>query len=192
MEIWKNIKDYENYYQCSNYGRIKSLDRTIVDKNGVSYLKCGQIIKPRKNKNGYLQVALNKNGKREMKYVHKIIASAFLENKTGIIVNHIDGNKENNNVTNLEWCSYSENSLHAYQKLKRDISRKGASKQKIKVTDIINNKFKIYPSISKTSKYLNLSETQIRRYLKNSKIYKGRYLIQINKDKCVEDIEKFN
>lgn len=191
MEIWKNIEDYEGFYQCSNYGRIKSLDRIIIYKDGISYLKHGQIIKPRKNKNGYFQVALNKNGKRKIKYVHKIIANTFLE-KTGMIVNHIDGNKENNNVTNLEWCSYSDNSLHAYRKLKRSIAKNGASKQKIKVTDIINKSFIIYPSILKTSKCLNLSETQVRRYLKNSKIYKGRYLIQINKDEYVEDIEKLD
>ena len=107
-EIWKDIKGYEGLYQISNYGRVLSLHPHKC-KRINPIIKKNEIIK-----NGYERVELCKNSKKERKLVHVLVASAFIsniENKTEI--NHIDGDKNNNHVTNLEWVTHSENMKHA-------------------------------------------------------------------------------
>lgn len=109
MEIWKDIKNFEGYYQISNYGKVRSLDRF----DGVRNRK-GQNIKPALKNNGYLQVGLRKHRKRKYVSVHRLVAEHFInnpENKSQ--VNHIDGNKQNNCVSNLEWSTPGENLEHA-------------------------------------------------------------------------------
>lgn len=100
-EVWKNIPNYEGLYQASNFGRIK---RTKTNK----------ILNPQIHK-GYCEVNLSKNGIVKHYRVHILIALAFLpnlENKQE--VNHIDGNKQNNCVSNLEWATHKENMSHAF------------------------------------------------------------------------------
>lgn len=109
-EVWKPIKGYENEYLVSNLGQVKSLDR--IRKNG---LKKGKVLKPIRHSNGYLRVHLN----RKDYFIHRLVAQAFIENPLNKeYVNHIDGDKTNNNVTNLEWTTPSENMHHAYYTLK--------------------------------------------------------------------------
>ena len=117
MEIWKDIKGYEGYYQVSNLGRVKSLDRvaTYSDKK-VHHLK-GRVLKPMVTKHGYEIVDLRKDRKRKTSKVHRLVAIAFLDNpKNKPQVNHIDGVKLNNNLNNLEWVTNAENIRHAYKK----------------------------------------------------------------------------
>ena len=105
LEIWKDIKDYENLYQGSNWGRVKSLDRWVKDTNGSLRFYKGRILKPGTNTCGYLQVSLYKNGKEKIFYVHRLVAEAFIPNPNNLPeVNHRDENKQNNSVENLEWC----------------------------------------------------------------------------------------
>ena len=102
-EIWKDIKDYEGYYQISNLGRIKSLPR-----NGT--IKSERIIKGAISKNGYLRVCLQKNGIKTNFLVHRLVAEAFIPNPDNLPqVNHKDEDKTNNIYTNLEWCTASYN-----------------------------------------------------------------------------------
>ncbi len=111
MEKWKDVKDFEGYYQISNKGNVRSLTRF----DGIRERK-GQIIKPVLKYNGYLQVGLRKQGKRKYFGVHRLVAQHFIsnpENKSQ--VNHIDCNKQNNNVSNLEWVTPKENSDHAHK-----------------------------------------------------------------------------
>ena len=96
-EVWKDIAGYEGIYQISNYGKVKSL------KNN----KTRKLIEDR---DGYLWVALYKNKKQKIFFVHRLVAKAFIENKTNKPqVNHKDENKKNNIVTNLEWVTAKEN-----------------------------------------------------------------------------------
>jgi len=182
-EIWKDIKEYEGMYQCSNLGNIKTLDRYIKEKSGKLQFKKGIPIKQRLNKNGYLQFGLNKNATRKMVYTHIIIANTFLENLSNFeVVNHKDGNKLNNKIDNLEFCTYSLNNKHAYTELNRNISDYGASKVHVYIIDTIDKSLKYYETITETSKNINLSHTQINRYLdkKNGKEDFCFYPIEIN------------
>lgn len=114
-EIWKNIKGYEGLYQVSNLGNIKSLDRYIINKNGDKQYFPGKYLIQGVSDN-YLKVILSKSNKQRTFRVHILVARAFIpnpENKPE--VNHMDGNKQNNRVNNLEWNTRSENELHAYK-----------------------------------------------------------------------------
>lgn len=190
-EIWKGIKDYEGIYQCSNTGKIRTLDRIVTEKNGKTQFRRGQEIKLRLNKNGYLQFALNKNANRRMVYVHVIIAQTFLSNPDNLkTVNHKDGNKTNNNINNLEWCSYSENNKHSYSILNRSIADEGAIPKPTYIINTENNICSYYPSITAATYGIGLSHTQINRYVHSGKKWKGIYIITTDSNKCVEDIER--
>ena len=121
-EVWKPIKGYEGFYEISNYGRVKRLKfvNMYVCKEKV------KVIKPQKRKNGYLQVILHNGQDCSEKLVHRLVAEAFLSREDGKdFVNHKDGNKANNNVENLEWCTRSENMIHAYRNGLAKSSAKG-------------------------------------------------------------------
>lgn len=105
-EIWRDIIGYEGRYQISNKGNVRFFDSRII---------IGQSKHPK----GYKQVGLYKCGKSRSFLVHRLVAINFIENSSNFPqVNHIDGNKENNNAENLEWCSNSYNQLHRIKVLK--------------------------------------------------------------------------
>jgi len=112
LEEWRDITGYEGYYQVSSKGNVRSLDRTVVNSTGVESNVKGRNIKYSLVGAGYCQIKLFKNGKRDNKYVHQLVASAFISNpKNYSEINHIDYNKENNCVENLEWCTHMENMI---------------------------------------------------------------------------------
>ena len=108
-EIWKDVAGYEGFYQVSNKGNVYSVER--ISSQGK---KCGgRILKPGYDKDGYLRVYLCKNGKHKIRFIHRLVAGAFLPNPNGLQqVNHIDEVKDNNNAKNLEWCDARYNSNH--------------------------------------------------------------------------------
>lgn len=109
-EIWKDIKGFEDSYQVSNLGRIKSKDRYVMTCGGGKRFIQGQIIKPIVCTNKYLEVGLNKENKRTIKLLHRLVAAAFVENPNNLPeVNHKDENPQNNNAENLEWCTSKYN-----------------------------------------------------------------------------------
>lgn len=108
MEIWRNIEGFNGKFQISSWGRVRNAET-------------GRILKPFKNKKGYLKVSFYQKGKWVKKRVNRLVAIAFLDNPDNLPqVNHKDGNKENNSITNLEWCTNKENSYHA--KILRNMS----------------------------------------------------------------------
>jgi len=119
MEIWKDIKGYEGYYQVSNMGRVKGLTRTIKHLRGFRVIK--EHILPThvyySSKNYKReQVSLSKKGIHKTHRVHRLVANAFIpNNKHKKYINHIDSNTLNNNVNNLEWVTHKENMQHAFE-----------------------------------------------------------------------------
>lgn len=112
-EIWRPIRDYEGYYEVSNFGRVRSLDRWIKLKDGRNRLQKGKIIKADKTKNGYLRVMLCKNHKQKHFSIHRLVAQAFIPNPHNYpIINHKDECKTNNRVDNLEYCDISYNNSY--------------------------------------------------------------------------------
>ncbi|GBD73862.1 NUMOD4 domain-containing protein [Tetragenococcus halophilus] len=115
MEIWKDIKGFEGMYQISSRGRVESLERIVMIKGFPAKLK-GRELHLFNRKDGYLTASLHNNGKEKRPAVHRLVAEAFIPNKENKAeVNHIDGNKQNNHVENLEWISREDNIKHGYK-----------------------------------------------------------------------------
>lgn len=113
-EIWKTIKDYEGLYEISNLGRIKSLKKWCGNKYKAKWIEEESILTPTNNGTGYLIIGLRKDTHRKNKYIHRLVAEHFIENPHNYKeVNHIDFNKRNNIVSNLEWCDRKENVEHS-------------------------------------------------------------------------------
>lgn len=111
-EVWKDIKGFEGLYAVSNKKRVKSYKRKGV--NG--YLITGKILRPGKHSGGYSKFTLMKDGKCYYVNRHRLIATAFMPNPNNFpCVNHIDNDPTNDNISNLEWCTFSHNTRHAYR-----------------------------------------------------------------------------
>ena len=108
-EVWKDVVGFEGFYQISDKGNIYSVERR--DSRGN---KCGgRALRPVYNIDGYLQVNLYRNGVPKRKFIHRLVAEAFIPNTNGFPqVNHRDEVKDNNNVENLEWCTSKYNNNH--------------------------------------------------------------------------------
>ena len=118
MEVWKSIKGYEGLYEISSFGRVRSCERRVEYFN-PKYNKItghkieSKIKKPSTKDNGYLQITLYKNNKGKNCYIHRLVAEAFIPNPLNKrTVNHKDFDVANNNINNLEWCTYSEQEKH--------------------------------------------------------------------------------
>ena len=143
-EIWKDVVGYETEYQVSNLGNVKSLTRMAGSKR--PRLRLGRIMKQKKNRGGYLCVHLRGLSGESWPTVHRLVASAFIENtENKPTINHIDGVKTNNCVENLEWSTMSEQMIHAIKTglyVQPDISKytkygEDAHNCKIKNSDVI-------------------------------------------------------
>jgi hypothetical protein len=115
-EVWKDVIGYEGYYQVSNKGRVRGLTRTVGAANKKTKIIKGRLKVPTMNEyRGYLQIVLSKKGKNKTFKIHRLVAIVFIENVKNLQdVNHKDGDKLNNNVTNLEWVTRKDNIIHAY------------------------------------------------------------------------------
>jgi len=166
MEIWKDVCGFENFYQVSNKGRVKSLDRTVVNKNGVVSRLKGSVLKAQISGSKYLFVNFGKN---KPKQIHRLVAIAFLSRPEGKTqVNHIDGDKFNNDVANLEWVSCSENHKHSYKSLDRKLHPKS------KIVCLEKDGFKIkFYGCNAASKYLGVVAGSIASAAKTKHKCKG-------------------
>lgn len=119
-EVWKDVKGYEGFYQVSSFARVKRLE--YLQKNPLSDDLCRhkeKIIKQRFDRYGYLRICLNDVKRKPIKKyitVHRLVAIAFVENPFGeTCINHLDNNRSNNNISNLQWCTPRENQQHMYK-----------------------------------------------------------------------------
>ena len=116
MEIWVPVKDFEEFYEVSNEGVVRSKDR-ICDKGRASK---GRTIKQWENRRGYKMVTLSKHGKQKHFPVHRLVAIAYIENPENLpCINHKDAKRTNNNSDNLEWCNYQYNNTYRERHLVR-------------------------------------------------------------------------
>lgn len=125
MEVWKDIEGYEGYYQVSNKGNVKSLSRKMWNGKSYWYSK-EKLLKRRidKNKKHYATVCLRKDGVSKTKLIHRLVALSFLNKIDGKnYVNHIDLDKLNNKLDNLEWVSASENLNYSDNQIKKGDNR---------------------------------------------------------------------
>jgi hypothetical protein len=110
FEEWKDIAGFEGVYQVSTLGRVRSCDRYLRACHGGRQFKKGQIISPKRMRNGYFTVGLSYNGRVKRMYIHRLVATVFLSNPNSYPeINHRDEDKGNNRFDNLEWCSHRYN-----------------------------------------------------------------------------------
>ena len=151
FEIWKPVYGYEGWYEVSNFGRVRSLDRTIVQRNGVAITAKGQLMWQRKRKDNYFEVKLGKRNNRKAFLVHRLVAIAFIPNPNNFkYVNHIDENRGNNCVWNLEWCTFDYN-IHYGTGMKRSAMHR-INNPKIWRAIICTETNIIYPSINEINR----------------------------------------
>lgn len=187
MIEWRPIKGFEGLYEVSNIGNVRSLN----------YRRTGEIkiLRLYKNNNGYLKAVLCKDGKQCTKKVHRLVANAFipnLENKPQ--VNHIDGNKQNNAVSNLEWCTILENIQHSWKTGLRNEETKN------KISEALKGRYEGRGLTEETRK--KISETKKGKHhteetrKKLSEANKGKYRRekhpQAKKVLCITTGEIFN
>ena len=116
-EEWRDVSGYEDYYQVSSLGRLRSCDRVIFDGRWGDRFRKGALMKPALNARGYIFAVLCKHGKCSTLAIHSLVARAFLGDRPDRCeVNHIDGNRLNNSASNCEYVTPSQNMLHAYAK----------------------------------------------------------------------------
>lgn len=183
-EIWKDISGYEGIYQVSNMGNVRSLDR--LDNRGR--ITHGRELAHKRDGGNYHQVALCKDGKQIYRHIHRLVCEAFLPNPDNKpTVNHIDENKDNNRLDNLEWATYKENAHHGtrmarcyghrdYRAIGRKIAegyRRNGRCRKVMQCDITGRPVREFEAIVDASETLETTPTAIRYAVDHQTVFKG-------------------
>jgi len=161
-ETWKFVFGFEGFYEVSKNSLVRSIDRKIITPTGTRMIK-GKLLKRRLNNRGYVDVRLSKNGETFTKLVHILSATAFVPNPFNKPeVNHLDGNKLNNNYTNFAWATHAENVQHAY-----DNGLCNLSTRQTPVIDICSDT--TFPSIKKAAEFYDLKYATCKGYLNGTR-----------------------
>lgn len=158
-EIWKDVDEFPNVYQVSNYGQIRRIG-DYSNQSATWKLTYPKIITQTDNTRGYMCVKLSYRNKTYTRYVHRLVATAFCDNLNPskyTEVNHIDGDKTNNTSENLEWCDRSYNNKHAYIKGLHTLHGCYGCKKAVAQVDMSSNKIvEIYESVEYAAKQVGL------------------------------------
>lgn len=161
-EQWKDIIGYEGLYAISSQGRVKSCSK----HKGTNYsMYCPEIILKPYVRCGYYVVPLSKHGRKKTYYLHRLIAIHFMPNPDqSKEVNHIDGDKLNFAITNLEWCTRHENEQHAWRTgLKQAIGEKHFASKPVQQLDLQGNVVKVWDNGSQAAKHLGFGSPHISK-----------------------------
>lgn len=181
MEVWKSIRGYENIYEVSNLGRVRSLKHIVeqVGNKGTLFTRCydGRVLTQRADIGGYPCVCLSNGSSKKTIQVHKLVAKAFVPNPNNFPqINHKDENKSNNHSDNLEWCTPSYNCNYG-TRIDKIIAKTGKT---IGQFDKEGNFIRTFPSVSEASRTLGISISSIasmangRKRVKNGKEYERK------------------
>jgi predicted XRE-type DNA-binding protein len=175
MDVWKDIKGFEGIYQVNEYGEVKSIERITFNNGTNTYNKIKEkILKKISDKNGYYRYCFFKDKKRYSVFAHRLVANCFIDNPNKKPqVNHIDGVKTNNHVSNLEWCTAKENTRHALD-LGLSFQAPGENHHMSKLTNkevfVIRSLYDKKQMTQKEISFLfNVSQTQISRIVNKKK-----------------------
>lgn len=199
-EEWRDISEFIGYYQVSDTGLVRRIG-DCSNQNGSWKLENPRILKAKDNGRGYLYLVLSIHGKHYHRYVHRLVAQSFIDNPNNYNeINHKDGDKKNNNASNLEWCNHSYNGKHAYSLGLRTVRGCYGKKKKVAMIDMQTNMIiKIFNSVDEASKHVGLKNfsnisaccsfaednTRYKKPYYSSKGYKWRFA---NPDMKIGDI----
>ena len=181
QEIWKDVPNFEGIYQVSNLGNVKSLSRCIIHRGNVSHIN-EKIMKPFINRGGYKCIKLSKNQKYYPIKVHRLVALAFIPNPNNYeFVNHKDENKQNNIVSNLEWCT---------KKYNNEYGSKALWKRKVYKYDLSGTFLDSYESVVDASKANKIPVSSIRSTCNGSRITTHGFIFVFNKSDILKQLNK--
>lgn len=170
-EIWKDIEGYDGRYQVSNLGRVRSVDFTVIDKNGRQWHHKGQIMKIQISTSGYPQVMAF--GYPHIA-IHRAVAMAFVPGYfNGAQVNHIDENKQNNRWNNLEWVTPKENVNHGSRNKRSRETKEKLYGCPVEQYTIDGKLITSYPSQNEAARAIGVLQGAIYRVIKNNRPLKG-------------------
>lgn len=168
-EEWRDIKGFETLYQISNYGRLKSIGKNNKSKNNNKTI----IRKTFPNHKGYLSCIIYNNIGKYSVRIHRLVAENFIDNPLSKKqVNHIDGNKQNNRIDNLEWCTNSENQIHAY----RNGLEKPRFQKKVNQYDLDGNYIQTFEYIIEVTRKIGIDNSSISEVCKGKRKTAGGYI----------------
>lgn len=197
QEIWKDISDYKGYYQVSNFGNVKSMERIVERKNnGTGNLPLkSRILSPTTYPKGYKKVTLRKNNISKSFFIHRLVAEAFIPNPNNYpYVNHKDENPSNNHSDNLEWCTNEYNM--SYGTLGHRISL--AKSKQVFQFDLSGNLLNVFYGVNEASRITNISSSSITNCCNETSKSAGGFLwsfsqkMKLPKYKQIKIIKKYD
>lgn len=183
-EIWKKHPEIEKL-EVSSFGRVRTLDKMVPNGKHTQFVK-GRVLKQFDHRNGYMQVNVRVDGKRTRKYVHRLVAQTFIENNGNLpMVNHLDCDRKNNHVENLEFCTASYNQQY---REKYGISRAESLGHPLFAINLVNSEVSHFSSQHEASRELGIFHPHINAVLKGRYKYTHGFWFVNDDDKATDAI----